>query len=128
MDLANVPISVDFSLEASQMAERITQLHKEVHDQIAASNAKYKIEADRKRRVQEFTEEDLVLIHLTKGCLPTGSVHKLQRKKFGPFEVLNKYGPNAYKIKLPTDYNINPIFNVSDIFLYAPLDTFRLAS
>lgn len=68
------------------------------------------------------------MIHLTKGRLPTGSAHKSQKKKFGPFEILKKYGPNAYKVNLPPDFNISPIFNVADIYPYESLDTFTLAA
>lgn len=128
VDLADIPSSVDFSLEAEQMAERITKLHQEVHKHIEEANAKYKAKADRKGREVDFKEGDLIMVHLSKGRLPTGSAPKLQKKKFGPYEVLQRYGPNAYKIKLPPNFNINPIFNVVDIYPYEAPDTFTLAT
>lgn len=39
-------------------------------------------------------------------------------KKIGLCEILEKYGENAYKVALPVDVVISPIFNVSDVTLY----------
>jgi hypothetical protein len=36
---------------------------------------------------------------------------KLDDKRFGPFEVLEIVGPNAYKLRLPTRMKIHPVFN-----------------
>ena len=39
-------------------------------------------------------------------------------KRIGPCKVLEKYGPNAYKVYLPKDITISPIFNVKDLIPY----------
>ena len=41
-------------------------------------------------------------------------------KKVGPFKILKKCGNNAYKIDLPPDIGLSPIFNISDIYAFKP--------
>ncbi|XP_057846982.2 uncharacterized protein LOC131056738 [Cryptomeria japonica] len=60
----------------------------------------------------------MVMVHLRKDRFPKGSHSKLMTRRTGPCEILDKYGLNAYKIELPDDISISPIFNVSDITLY----------
>ena len=54
------------------------------------------------------------MVHLKKDRLAWGSHTKLMMKKIGPCEILEKYGENAYKVALPLDVAISPIFNVSE--------------
>ena len=58
------------------------------------------------------------MVHLNKDRLPRGSHTKLMMKKIQLFEILEKYGENSYKVALPPDVAISPIFNVSDLTLY----------
>ena len=41
---------------------------------------------------------------------------KLQSRGDGPFQVLQKINDNAYKIDLPSKYNVSSTFNMSDLF------------
>ncbi|CAO2832455.1 unnamed protein product [Amaranthus hypochondriacus] len=46
----------------------------------------------------------------------------------GPFQVIAKFGDNAYKIDLPSQYSVSPLFNVGDLQPYndeAQLGTFQ---
>ena len=36
----------------------------------------------------------------------------------GPFEILDKIGPNAYKVDLPGEYGVSATFNVADLSPY----------
>lgn len=126
VDLANIPSSVDFSEEAEQMAERIMELHKEVVDNLTQAAAAYKDNADSHRWAKQFDVGDLVMVHLQKSHFPKGTYNKLQDKKIGPFEILKKYGDNAFQINLPKNLRIHPIFKISNIFEYKAPDTFQL--
>lgn len=39
-------------------------------------------------------------------------------RRIGPCKVLAKYGQNAYKLDLPRDMALSPIFNVVDLVQY----------
>lgn len=62
-----------------------------------------------------FKEGDLVWIHLNKDSFPKGRASKLQPRADGPFKVLERINDNAYKIELPSHYNVSDTFNVSDL-------------
>ena len=58
------------------------------------------------------------MVHLNKERLQKGVPTKLQMKRVGPCKILAKYGANAYKVDLPSDLGISPIFNVQDLVAY----------
>ena len=91
-------------------------------------NQTYKSQADKHQRFKEFKEGDLVMIHLRKVRLPAGKYSKLQPKKIGRYQIIKKFGDNAFKIDLPDHIHVNPNFNVADIFKYFPLDQLHLST
>ena len=36
----------------------------------------------------------------------------------GPFEIIEKIGPNAYEVDLPGEHGVSAIFNVADLSPY----------
>ena len=39
-------------------------------------------------------------------------------RRLGPCRILEKYGNNAYKVELPKDIGLSPVFNVVDLVAY----------
>ena len=61
---------------------------------------------------------DWVWVHLRKERFPEHRKSKLQPRGDGPFQVLEKINDNAYKIDLPSEYNVSATFNVYDLSLF----------
>ena len=66
----------------------------------------------------QFQVEDLVMVYLNKAKLQKGIPRKLYMIRIGPYKILEKYRPNAYKIDLTKDMSLSPISNVKDLVPY----------
>ena len=69
-------------------------------------------QTDSSRRLLEFQEGDLVLLstkHIRFRQCPT----KLQRRFVGPFEIIQKVSSAAYRLKLPENWSMHPVFHIS---------------
>ena len=60
----------------------------------------------------------MVWIHLRKDRFPPGKFGKLKPRVDCPFKIIEKIGENAYKLQLPNEYEISPMFNVKDLRAY----------
>ena len=67
---------------------------------------------NQRHRVVEYEIGDLVLLS-TKNLKFKNVPAKLQRRFVGPFEIIEKIGSQAYKIKLPDNWSVHDIFHVS---------------
>ena len=118
MDLIPLPTRVKFSWEAEKMAKEIKALHNQVRARIEKANEHNKVQANKNRRDVQFKPGDIVWIHLRKKRFPSKRKSKLLPRSYGPFKVLEKINPNAYKIDLPGAYGISATFNVADLSPY----------
>ena len=74
--------------------------------------------ADIRRRPLEFNVGDHVFLKVSpsKGILRFGKKDKLTPRHIGPFEILQKVGPVAYRLVFPpTLQGIHDVFHVSNL-------------
>jgi len=74
-----------------------------------------KKQANKNRRHMEFVVGDLVLVKLQpyrQHSLALRNNHKLTMRYFGLFEIIDRIGTVAYKLKLPPIAVIHPMFHV----------------
>lgn len=57
------------------------------------------------------------MVHLHKERFPKDTYNKLKLNTIGPYRILEKRNNNAYKVGLPENLDISPIFNI--FYLYA---------
>jgi len=75
-----------------------------------------KCKADGKRRDIEFLVGDNVFVKLQpyrQSLVALRKNQKLDMRYFRSFEILERIGPVAYKLKLPDTVKIHPIFHIS---------------
>jgi len=65
-----------------------------------------------------WTRRDWVWVHMCKERFPAHRRTKLHPLGDGPFQILEKINDNAYKVDLPSEYNVSATFNVSDLSPY----------
>jgi hypothetical protein len=59
-------------------------------------------------------------VKANRSSLKLGSYAKLAARFCGPFEILKRIGPVAYRIALPTSMNVHNVFHVSLLKKYIP--------
>ncbi|XP_076933924.1 uncharacterized protein LOC143599995 [Bidens hawaiensis] len=85
---------------------------------MAAARDRQKSYADNRRKPLEFQEGDKVLLKVApwKGVIRFGKQGKLNPSYVGPFEILEKIGPVAYRLDLHDELNgVHNIFHVSNL-------------
>jgi len=98
----------DVLLEMEKIVRRIQHIIKTTHD-------RYKSYANKKITHREFKIWDHVYLRLNtrKFTLRTGTYPKLAQRFCGPFKILDRIGPIAYQLGLPSHIKVNNFFYVS---------------
>ncbi|GJS79774.1 putative reverse transcriptase domain-containing protein [Tanacetum coccineum] len=92
--------------------------------------------ADNRRKPLEFEVGDRVMLKVSpwKGVIRFGKKGKLAPRYVGPFEILERIGPVAYRLRLPEELSgVHDTFHVSnlkkclaDASLHVPLDEIKV--
>ncbi|KAJ9544937.1 hypothetical protein OSB04_024644 [Centaurea solstitialis] len=91
---------------------------KMVQEKLKAARDRQKSYADNRRKPLEFQIGDRVLLKVSpcKGLIRIGKKGKLSPRFVGPFEILERIGPFAYRLDLPPELNnIHDTFHVSNL-------------
>ncbi|GKD07183.1 putative reverse transcriptase domain-containing protein, partial [Tanacetum coccineum] len=94
--------------------EKIVQIKK----RLKTARIRQKSYADKRRKPIEFQVGDRVLLKVSpwNGVVRFGKKGKLAPRYVGPFEIVERVGPVAYRLKLPQELScLNDTFHVSNL-------------
>nr|GEX09293.1 putative reverse transcriptase domain-containing protein [Tanacetum cinerariifolium] len=119
-----------------ELVQETTKKISQIKDRLKAARDRQKSYADKRRKPLEFSVGDYVLLKVSpwKGVVCFGKKRKLAPRFVGPFEIIEKVGPVAYRLDLPEELNVvHDTFHMSnfnkwlaDSTLQVPLDEIRV--
>jgi hypothetical protein len=99
-------------LELPERLHRIHETQAKCQILLETAQKKYKKYADRRRDNTEFEVGDKVWLE-GKNLSTDAPSKKLGAKRFGPYEILDRISPTAYKLNIPLNWRIHNVFHVS---------------
>jgi hypothetical protein len=114
----NIPISwnnlVDRITLRPDMLKEMEQQVVQIKQNLKIAQDRQKSYADRNRTPREFKAGDHVYLRVRprKSSLRIGTCAKLARQFCGPFEILDRVGPVAYRLALPPTVKAHNVFHV----------------
>ncbi|GKD81610.1 hypothetical protein Tco_1348449 [Tanacetum coccineum] len=118
------------------LVQETTEKISQIKDRLKAVRDHQKSYADKRRKPLEFRVGDYVLLKVShwKGVVRFGKKRKLAPRFVGPFEIIEKVGPVAYRLDLSEELNdVHDTFHVSNLkkcladpTLQVPLDEIRV--
>nr|GEZ48593.1 putative reverse transcriptase domain-containing protein [Tanacetum cinerariifolium] len=119
-----------------ELVQETTEKISQIKDRLNATRDRQKSYANKKRKPLEFSVGDYVLLKVSplKGVVRFGKKGNLAPRFVGPFKIIEKVGPVAYRLDLPEELNgVHDTFHVSNLkkclgdpTLQVPLDEIRI--
>jgi hypothetical protein len=110
--------STNNTLTGPEIIRETTEKIVQIRERLKASRDRQKSYADTRRKPLEFQVGDRVMLKVSpwKGMIRFGKRGKLNPRYIGPFEILARIGPVAYRLRLPQELsNVHPTFHVSNL-------------
>ena len=109
---------VDSSVVSTDIVEEANEKIRVIRQRLQTAQSRQKSYADRRRRELEFEVGDLVYLKVSplKGVQRFGLRGKLSPRFIGPFEIVERIGPVAYRLRLPESLaQVHDVFHVSTL-------------
>lgn len=109
---------LDLLREATRDLQQPSLARIEAADAIIFAQTNQKHHYDRKHQPMYLAEGDWAYLRLHKGySIPSTEAlgKKLSQQYVGPFEVLEKVGKLAYRLGIPDEWKIHPVFSIAQL-------------
>ena len=96
---------------------KLRQLKRDqAEDSLAFSNATAKAYYDKSHTSIDLKTGDLAFLRLHDGySIPGLENHKLHHQRIGPFQILEKVGARAYRLRLPPIMKVHPVISIAQL-------------
>ncbi|GKD21540.1 hypothetical protein Tco_1223243 [Tanacetum coccineum] len=101
-----------------ELVQETTDNVVQIKERLKAARDRQKSYADNRRKPLEFNVGDQVLLKVSpwKGVVCFGKNGKLALRYVGPFEIIERVGPIAYRLRLPQELSsVHDTFHVSNL-------------
>ncbi|GJW40941.1 putative reverse transcriptase domain-containing protein [Tanacetum coccineum] len=101
-----------------EIVQETTEKIFQIKERLKTARSRQKSYADKRRKPLEFEVGDRVLLKVSpwKGVVRFGKKGKLAPRYVGPFEIIERVGPVAYRLKLPQELScVHNTFHVSNL-------------
>ncbi|GJR67220.1 hypothetical protein Tco_0013285 [Tanacetum coccineum] len=101
-----------------ELVQETTEKISQIKDRLKAARDRQKSYADKRRKPLEFSVSDYILFKVSpwKGVVRFRKKGKLAPRFVGPFKIMEKVGPVAYRLYLPKELNgVHDTFHVSNL-------------
>ncbi|GKD31314.1 putative reverse transcriptase domain-containing protein [Tanacetum coccineum] len=108
---------IEFSYN-NKIVQETTEKIVQIKERLKTARSRQKSYADKRRKPLEFQVGDRVLLKVSpwKGVVRFGKKGKLAPRYVGPFEIVERVGPVAYRLKLPQELScVHDTFHVSNL-------------
>ncbi|KAD3066989.1 hypothetical protein E3N88_34869 [Mikania micrantha] len=108
----------DNRITGPELIQETTDKIAQIQQRLQATRSHQKSYADKRRKPLEFEVGDRVMLIVSpwKGIVRFGAKGKLVPRYVGPFEITQRIGPVAYRLKLPDELSgVHDVFHVSNL-------------
>ncbi|KAD2805410.1 hypothetical protein E3N88_38787 [Mikania micrantha] len=108
----------DNRITGPELIQETTDKIAQIQQRLQATRSRQKSYADKRRKPLEFQVGDRVMLKVSpwKGVVRFTKKGKLTPRYVGPFEIIERIGPVAYRLSLPDELSgVHDVFHVSNL-------------